>query len=281
MRLATLTLAVATGVVAPCLQAQDGKDNQETQRNKVWQIDGLRTGFCVQFLLDPAQLDVPVSRSARLLRADAIENLSPVLRNVISTQPEYGAWTPSSVCLYYMQSVDVGSLRVSERDPRKAPMIGVWSLAAVDADGGARRDLVMRLFTNTDRLERAGQLNGLDLRTIRSKVYPVLHDEDPTAPPLGTSYEIKLGKTLLIWEGRRVSDSTRANGAVASDWRADSRRKGPMTARLVLNPQWTQAMVGSLRVEGKDAFAKAVKASPIRFVGPAMLGGAGELAFGR
>jgi hypothetical protein len=140
---------------------------------------------------------------------------------------------------------------------------------------------VVLLFTNTDRLERAGQLNGLDVRSIRSKVRPILSEEDASAPPLGTSYEIKLGKTLLVWEGRRVSDSTRANGPVAADWRADSRRKGPMTARLVLNPEWTQAMVGSLRVEGKDAFAKAVKASPIRFVGPAMLGGAGELAFGR
>jgi hypothetical protein len=281
MRPATLALAIAICVVPPCLQAQDRNDKDDTERNRVWRIEGLRTGFCVQLLLDPAQLDVPISRSARLLRADAIDNLSPVLRNVISTQPEYGAWTPSSVCLYYMESVDVGSLRVRERDPLKAPMIGVWSLAAVDAEGGARRDLVVRLFTNTDRLERAGQLNGLDVRSIRSKVRPILSEEDASAPPLGTSYEIKLGKTLLVWEGRRVSDSARANGPVAADWRADSRRKGPMTARLVLNPEWTQAMVGSLRVEGKDAFAKAVKASPIRFVGPAMLGGAGELAFGR
>ena len=40
-------------------------------------------------------------------------------------------------------------------------------------------------------------------------------------------------------------------------------------------------MVGSLQVEGNDDFAKAIKASPIRFVGPALLGGGGELAFGR
>ncbi len=39
-------------------------------------------------------------------------------------------------------------------------------------------------------------------------------------------------------------------------------------------------MAGSLRVEGKDDFAKAIKASPIRFVGPAMLGAEGS-ALGR
>jgi hypothetical protein len=40
-------------------------------------------------------------------------------------------------------------------------------------------------------------------------------------------------------------------------------------------------MVGFLRVEGKDDFAKAIMASPIRFVGPARIGGGGEFAFGR
>ena len=54
-----------------------------------------------------------------------------------------------------------------------------------------------------------------------------------------------------------------------------------MSARLQLNPEWTQPMVGSLQIEGDDDFARAVKGSPIRFVGPAMLGGTGELAFGR
>jgi len=34
-------------------------------------------------------------------------------------------------------------------------------------------------------------------------------------------------------------------------------------------------------VEGDDDFAQAIKASPIRFVGPAVLGGRGVLAFGR
>ena len=54
-----------------------------------------------------------------------------------------------------------------------------------------------------------------------------------------------------------------------------------MSARLVLRPQWTKAMVGSLRIEGSDDFADAIKASPVRFVAPAILGGGGELTFGR
>jgi hypothetical protein len=275
-------LAVAVGVVPAQLEAQEEeKGDNEEELTRVWRIDGLRTGFCVQLLVNPGDLRVSISRNARPLRADAIENLSPVLKTVLSHQPEYGGWTPSRICLYYMTTVDVGSLTVTERDPSKALMIGVWTLAAADAVGGRRRDLVLRFFTNSGRLERAGQVNGLDMQTVRSRVRDTENENDPSAPPIGTRYEIKLEETLLTWDGRRASDSTRANGSQSVDWRADSRRRGPLTARLVLTPTWTQPMVGSLRVEGEDDLAKAIKASPIRFVGPAMLGGVGQFAFGR
>jgi len=247
----------------------------------VWEIGGFHTGFCVQLLVDPARLDVSISRNSRPLKAEAIENLSPVLKTVIANQPEFASWTPSSICLYYMDSVDVGSLRVHEQEPSKRPMLGVWTLAAADVAGGARKDLVLRFFTNTGRLERAGKVNGLELNTVKSRVDEIENEENPAAPPVGIRYQIKLGKTLLTWDGRRVSDSTQANGPVAVEWRADSRRRGPMTARLMLRPQWSKAMVGSLQVQGEDDFAKAVMASPIRFVGPALLGGGGQLAFGR
>jgi hypothetical protein len=235
----------------------------------------------VQLLVDPAKLDVSIPKRSRPLRADAIADLGPALRSVVESQPEYAAWSPSRLCLYYMESVDVGSLRVTERDRSKAPMIGVWVLAAADVEGRARKDVVLRLFTNTGRLEQAGQVSGLDLRRVRSTVSDIANEDDASAPPTGIRYQVKLGKTLLTWDGRRASDSTRASGPLSNEWRAYSRRRGPMTARMVLSPVWTQPMVGSLRVEGKDDFADAIKASPIRFVGPAALGGRGELAFGR
>ena len=224
---------------------------------------------------------MPFSRESRPLRADAVPDLSPALKSVLQEQPQYASWSPSQLCLYYMETVDVGSLRVSERSPDKVPLLGIWSLAATDVNGGARRDVVLRLFTNTGRLERAGQVNGLDLRKIRGKVEEIENEDDPTAPPIGTRYELQMGKTIVIWDGRRVTDSTQASGTVTSQWRADSRRRGPMSARLVLRPQWTKAMVGSLRIEGSDDFADAIKASPVRFVAPAILGGGGALTFGR
>jgi hypothetical protein len=262
------------------LAAQDEQED-ERELDRVWTIQGLQTGYCVQLLLDPARLDVRIPSGTRPLRADAIEDLSPVLRTVVANQPEFAGWTPSKICMYYMQSVDVGSLRVSERDPAKAPMVGVWSLSAAEGAGNQARDIALRLFTNSGRLERAAEVSGLDLRKVDSDVRSIPNENDAQAPPIGIRRTVKLNKTLLTWEGRQVDDSTQASGPLTMLWRADSKRRGAMTARLALTPEWTKGMAGSLRVEGDDDFAEAVKASPIRFVGPAVIGGGGELAFGR
>jgi hypothetical protein len=235
----------------------------------------------VQLLLDPGKLGVSIPPGARPLRADSIEGLSPVLRNVITHQPEFAAWTPSKICMYYVQSVDVGAFRVNERNPEKAPMVGVWSLTAAEGAGNTPHDVALRLFTNNGRLERAAALSGLDLRRVKGEVRNIPNEEDASAPPIGVRRTVRLERTLLTWEGRQVDDSTSTDSAVTIVWRADSKRRGPMTARLALHPVWTKGMAGSLRVEGKDDFAAAVKASPIRFVGPALMGGGGELAFGR
>lgn len=275
-------MAAATGLAPRALAAQDGGKDDGEGLDRVWRIEGLHTGFCVQLLLDPAKLDVTLPRGARPLRADADDSLSTVLRTVIANQRDVAGWIPSKICMYFMETVRVGSVRVSERERSKAPMVGVWTLAAADSAGGPRRDVVLRLFTNAGRLERAGKVSGIDLQKIRSEVRSIPSDEeDPSAPAIGVRYQVRLDKTLLIWEGRRVDDSTRAGGPVTAQWRAETERRGPVTARLVLTPEWTQAMAGSLRVEGKGDFADAVKASPIRFVGPALLGGGGELAFRR
>jgi hypothetical protein len=258
------------------------QDKGKAERlGQVWRIEGLRAGFCVELLVDPAQLDVAIPRAARPLRADAVADLSPAMRAVLANQPQFAGWSPSTVCLYYMETVDLGSLRVTERKLDDLPMIGVWSIAAADAAGAARKDAVLKLFTNNGRLERAGQVNGLDLRRVKSSVREIDNEDDPAAPPIGIRYQFKLGKTVVIWDGRRVTDSTPATAPVASRWRADSRRRGPMSARLELTPAWTKPMVGSLQVEGEDALASAIKVSPIRFVSPAVLGGRGKFLFGR
>jgi hypothetical protein len=49
---------------------------------------------------------------------------------------------------------------------------------------------------------------------------------------------------------------------------------------LALRPLWSRAMIGSLRITGKDEVAKALKASPVHFVGPQYERGSGTLELG-
>jgi hypothetical protein len=95
-------------------------------------------------------------------------------------------------------------------------------------------------------------------------------------------YSVKIGKTLLVWNGRPARDSTRLTQPVVESWSmVGLRNLGIWQTELELAPQWSQPLVGSLRVEGKGDLANALKASPIRFVGPLYRGGGAKLRFRR
>ena len=49
-------------------------------------------------------------------------------------------------------------------------MLGVWTISAAEGAGNAPQDVVLRLFTNSGRLERAAEVSGLDLRKVESEV---------------------------------------------------------------------------------------------------------------
>ena len=74
----------------------------------------------------------------------------------------------------------------------------------------------------------------------------------------------------------------RESAAVREPWRiswaaSGRQRRVVSRAKSLLSPGLLAAMVGSLKVDGKDAFAKALRASPTRFAGPAYQGGGGSV----
>ena len=209
-----------------------------------------------------------------------VSELHPALRGVAERQPEFRNWVPSSLCIYYFGAVEADGQRVREEDPRRAPMLAFLTLAAADSLSGARRDFAVEVITNTGRLERSGNVAGLDLRKARSSVAPV-PAEDEGMESGDDRYQLRVGKTQLVWDGRAAEDSTPAGTPLVREWKAEGRRGGWVFGKLTLEPAWTRAMIGSLKVEGKDEFARMLKASPIRFVGPVYQGGSGSLEFSR
>jgi hypothetical protein len=266
-------LALTAGATA--VSAQTPEDE-----GTVWRLDELHQGFCVQFLVEPAAMARQIPEGARALPAEGIAELHPALRNEIGAQPEFAAWAPSQLCLYYFGRVDADGRRVGNDNPRKAPLIGIWTVAAADAASGQRRDLALEVFTNSSRLESSGRLAGLDLREVRTTLGVVPEDEE--GRPSGEDrYTLRIGKTLITWDGRAAADSAPMDAPASTTWRAEGRRGGWVNGSFTLTARMTGGMIGSLKVEGKDALATMLKKSPLRFVGPWYHGGGATLSFGR
>lgn len=267
---------LALAAAAP-LRAQNGK-GAEQDKARVWRLQGLRNGFCVRFLLDPAKLDRRLPPETQLLRADAAADLHPALRGVIASQPEFASWTPSGLCVYYLRQVEAGSLRTEAEDSAKAPVVAVWTATAAGA-GGKPRELALAFLSTHGDLRNAGRDANVDFERLQSRVGQVPREDGP--PRTGeVRYEIKLGKTVLTWDGRTSDDTTRTPEPMSLSWEAPGRRSGWVTGTLTLTPRVSRSMIGSLRVQGKDPLALALQASPIRFVGPSYQGGSGEFQIG-
>ncbi len=277
-------LAAAFGVCPSALQAQEENRSAEAS---VWRLNQLNTGFCVQLLLDSATLAKELPAAYRPVRADRAADLHPAIRSVVENQPEYAAWTPSSLCMYFFEEVDAGRVRVANRNPRKAPMLGLWTAAAAADSGGAvaasaaagGQDYVLEFLTNNGRLAGTGRRGGLPLRETSSNVGKVTETDEDGRPSTDDRYQLKLGKARIVWDGRLATDSTSPHGAMVRGWVVEGTSGGWVNGRMSLTADWQRGMVGSLKVEGDDRFARAFKASPIRFVGPLFRGGGGEIRF--
>jgi hypothetical protein len=266
----TLGVAVAAWFGASSLIAQTPADGKDTQ---VWKLQGLRAGYCVRFLMDPRSASKELRDGFLLVRAGQDSRLHSAVQSTIKSQPEFASWAPSSLCLYYLDAIEVAGQRVADKKGRKAQMIGVWTVATVDP-AGARRDLVLDMFTGRGPLRRAAELDRVRLNEARSSV---LDRPDTT----GDEYSLKIDKTTLVWLGHPATDSARVGQPLQESWSAPSLRQGVWNVDLTLTPGWKRSLVGSLRVEGKGDLGKALKSSPIRFVGPFYRGGGGELRFAR
>ena len=254
------------------LAAQNARDPKDGQ---VWELQGLRTGYCVRFLLDSRSAPGTPKNQFALIRADQDPQLHPALRSAIASQPEFSSWIPSRLCFYYLDAVQVGDHRVADKSRRNPQMVAVWSLATAALKSGGQRDFVIQLYGAKGGLSRAAEASGVPMEEVRTSV--------AVAADTGLdNYSVQVGKALLVWDGRPARDSTRVTQPVRESWSlVGLRGLGIWQAELELTPQWSQALVGSFRVEGKGDLAKALKASPIRFVGPLYRGGGGALRFRR
>jgi hypothetical protein len=272
-----LGLAVAARMVSSAPLAAQAGDREPHG----WRLGGLRSAFCVQLLLDPASevlRDLPTGY--RAVAASRAGDLHRSLRDVVKEQPEFASWTPSRLCFHAVDTIRTSELTLGDRSGRHPQLLAIWTVTAAGPDGAAH-DVALDLFANSQRLIRSARLAGQPMQEARLRVGKV-PEEDANGVPSGDDrFEVKLGKTTVTWDGRLAGDSAAVRAPLEMVWMAMATRGPLVKGRLVLSPAISRAMVGSLKVDGKDEFGKALRSSPTRFAGPAYHGGGGTISFER
>ncbi len=270
---AGLAAALALGAVP--LPAQ-GVPNDE-----VWRIGGLRNGFCVLLLVEPEFASRSVPAGLRLVPAGEAEDLHPALKSELQNQPELAGWSPSHLCFYAADTIQTDDYVLSDKSGRKPQMFALWTVSAMETGSGARRDAALLLLATSGRLIHSGHLAGQAIQEAEARLGKVPEVDQDDIPSGEDRFQVRVGKTVLTWDGRQASDSAEATGSVEVSWAASASGSGKGRGSLSLSPRWASPMIGALKVEGRDGLAKALQASPVRFVGPLYRGGGGQVRFER
>lgn len=266
-------VATALAAISPTLSAQGPETAPRT-----WRLEGLHTAFCVQFLMDPASealKELPPGYHA--VPASEVADLHVALRGVVEGQPEFGAWSPSRLCFDTADTVQTDEYTLSDHGGRHPQLFASWTVLAA-APGGSAGDVALRLFTSSERLIRSARLAGHVVREARLAVGLVPTEDENGVPSSDKRFQMRAGKTTITWDGPPVRESAAVREPWRMSWTATGTRGDVVSGEVMLSPVSSRPMVGSLKVEGKDAFAKALRASPTRFAGPAYQGGGGSIS---
>jgi len=272
----TVILSLAAALAAAPLQAQDSGSDTTT-----WELAGLRSAFCLQLLLDPASEllhDLPTGWHA--VPASAAAGLHVSLRSVVEDQTEFASWSPSRLCFATVDTIRTRDFSLADRSGRHPQLFGFWTVLAA-GPSGTPRDVALDLFANSDRLIRSARLAGQELHEARLTVGKVPAEDENGVPSSDDRFQVKLGGTVVTWDGRLAGDSAAVTEPVDNTWTVTGMRGDAVTGSLTLSPRQSQPMAGSLKVDGKNELAKALRASPTRFAGPAYRGGGGKVSFTR
>lgn len=263
MRRLQLTLAAVASLAGVSRAAAQ-------KAEETWRFDGLRNGYCIEFLVDSALIRDLLPDGALPMRADRMQSLHPAIARTVAEQPEYGPWTPASACFYFFDQVVVAG-RPLPASGAAGEMIGFVSYSArLLEDRGRGGDVLDLMVASNWKGMRSADDQGLKLE--RS---PVTLEDLPNST--NRRLTLKVDGTTLRWEGRDAADSAAAGAPVERRWlvKGDDRRYRFVTMRVT--PTSSRSMIGSLIVQGNGDLARALRSSPIRYVGPNLRGGGGEL----
>ena len=199
---------------------------------------------------------------------------------MIEGQTEFAAWSPSRLCFTTVDTVRTKDFSITDRSGHRPQLFALWTVLAA-GPVGTPQDVAIELFANSNRLIRSARQAGQEVREARLTIGKVPAEDENGVPSTDDRFQVKLGGIVVTWDGHLAGDSA-ARGGAGGEHMGDSGRARQRRDRIA-HPDTgqSQAMAGSLKVDGKNEFAKALRASPTRFAGPVYRGGDGKVTFGR
>lgn len=262
------------GVSSRSLQAQE----RTTSDTISWGAEGARAGWCVQFLMEPKEAASDLTRGYRISAARESGTLLPAIARLIAEEPTYADWVPSELCLYLADAVTLQNRRYDRGDGGQPIAVLYWGVAAAPdngADVGPGLVSFRSFGTNSSSVQQKMGNLGIPVDRIQLEVQPMSDSPD-------LNYIIKLsGAQVFYSTGTPRPDSTATASQRTSVGVLNGNNRAIWTARLVWDPQAVGHTSGALRVVGKRGLAKALNRSPIRLVGPAVIGGSGTVTLTR
>lgn len=258
-------------------RAQDKEKEKAVADTVSWTVIGPRAGWCVDFLMEPKDAADDLVRGFRVVAAREAKGLSPAIARLIADEPTYAEWVPSEVCTYIAEAISLGNRRFDRGDGGQPIAILYWGVAAASAEGGSADfdQVSLRAFgSNSSGLQQNMGTRGIPIDRIQFEVRPVPESSDQ-------EYLIKLNRATISYAGQPKPDSSGQAPPRIRTGTLTGNNRALWNVRMEWRPTAVGGMSGALRVVGKRGLAKSLNRSPIRLLGPTILGGVGQITLTR
>lgn len=265
---------VMSGLVTLGVHGTSAAQNQQAQS---WQLNNLRARWCVYFLMDSTSAEKKLSSGYRARAARDFPGLSPAITRLIHDDPSYAAWIPAQFCTSHFDRARVDDQQIGDSAAtlQESQVLSTWLIGASTTTDNAKAGpsyFIAALRSNNWRLLRQAEMWALRGDRLEATVGKVPESTEDL-------YQVRIGRTVITWEGHLAGDTALGAPEVAENWYTDSARNSRITGLVSFHADSAQSIAGTLRIVGKDDLAKSLRASPIRMVGPMMWGGGGKIDF--
>lgn len=264
--------ARVTPILITCSVVVMARLSAQTPSSVEWTLSGARGGYCIWYLADSATVRQFVPKRVTLTSAADGATLTPFLARTVQDEPRFASWIPGSICLHFYSQISRDGKTLAAARAGHVLVMATNAVAARDADGvaGATSYLV-NFMTDDGSLQRAAQDVGVDMDkvSVATRVGSEGGDSDVV---------IELAGVVINWTGHPSGEPSVGTTHSMSFGYAGARTV-KWLLRLDQAPAASRLMVGSLQINGKNALATALKASPVRDIGPEESGGSATLTF--